>query len=68
MVWVFPIATGAAALSCPAMLWLGRRGIGPGYILCQSRDKGPLNDLHDQQRAPTLQTETIESRPTLCVA
>jgi hypothetical protein len=42
-----------AALGCPVMMWLGRRGIGPGCALmgCKpKRDEETIESLREQQR------------------
>ena len=60
--WLFPIAIVAAALVCPAMMWLGRRGIGPGCAICPPRRSDEsLEDLESRQRALTAQIEELEA-------
>ncbi len=60
--WLFLVAILAAAIVCPAMMWLGRRGIGPGCAICppRSRDES-LMDLESRQRALTAQIEELEA-------
>ena len=61
--WFFAIAIVAAVLVCPAMMWLGRRGIGPGCAICPPRrSEESLEDLQARQRALTLQIEEHEAR------
>jgi len=61
---LFVIAIVAAALACPAMMWLGRRGIGPGCAMCPPQNKeDSLEDLQARQRALAAKIEQLESRP-----
>ena len=61
--WLFPLAIVAAVLVCPAMMWLGRRGIGPGCAICPPRrSEESLDDLEARQRALTTQIEELEAR------
>ncbi len=63
--WSFPLAIVAAVLVCPAMMWLGRRGIGPGCAICPPRrSEESLDDLEARQRALTTQIEELEARQT----
>lgn len=42
-----------AALACPVMMWLGRRGIGPGCAMgtcAPSRERDTLEELRSRQR------------------
>jgi len=61
--WILPAAIAAAVLVCPAIMWLGRRGIGPGCAVCPPRRSDEsLEDLQARQRALTTQIEKVESR------
>lgn len=61
---LFAIAIVAAALACPAMMWLGRRGIGPGCAICPSRkQEDSLEDLQARQRDLAAKIEQLESQP-----
>ena len=61
---LFAIAIVAAALVCPAMLWLGRRGIGPGCAMCPPRkQEDSLEDLQARQRNLAAKIENFESLP-----
>ena len=64
--WTLPLAIVAAALACPAMMWLGRRGIGPGCAICppRSSDEESLDDLRAQQRTLAAQIDELEARRT----
>lgn len=63
--WILPVAIVAAALVCPALMWLGRRGIGPGCAICPPRrDEESLEDLQARQRALATQIERHEARQT----
>ena len=63
-VWLLAIAVVAAALVCPALMWLGRRGVGPGCAMCPPRrdDEESLEDLRTRQRALAAQIDEFESR------
>jgi hypothetical protein len=63
--WFFAIAIVAAALVCPALMWLGRRGIGPGCAICLPRrsDGESLDDLRERQRTLAAQIEELEAAP-----
>jgi len=64
--WLFPLAIVAAVLVCPAMMWLGRRGIGPGCAICTPRrSEESLDDLEARQRALTTQIEELEARQAI---
>ncbi len=64
--WLFPLAIVAAVLVCPAMMWLGRRGIGPGCAICPPRrSEESLDDLEARQRALTTQIEELEARQAI---
>jgi len=60
--WLFAIVIVGAALVCPALMWLGRRGIGPGCAVCSPRrDEGEtLEELKTRQRALTRQIDELE--------
>ena len=61
---LFAIGIVAAALACPAMMWLGRRGIGPGCAICPPRkQEDSLEDLQARQRDLAARIETFESQP-----
>ena len=61
---LFAIGIVAAALACPAMMWLGRRGIGPGCAICPPREqKESLEDLRARQRDLAAKIEKFESQP-----
>ena len=63
--WLFPIAIVAAVLVCPAMMWLGRRGIGPGCAICPPRrHEESLEDLQARQRTLATRIEELEARQT----
>jgi hypothetical protein len=53
-----------AALGCPVMMWLGRRGIGPGCALmgCKpKRDVATIESLRARQRELTQRIAKIEA-------
>ena len=61
---LFAIAIVAAALVCPALMWLGRRGIGPGCAMCPPRkQEDSLEDLQARQRDLAAKIESFESQP-----
>ena len=61
---LFALAIVAAALACPAMMWLGRRGIGPGCAICSPRkQEDSLEDLQARQRDLAAKIEQLESQP-----
>jgi len=62
--WMLLPAIVAAALACPAMMWLGRRGIGPGCSICPPRrsDEQSLDDLRARQRALAAKIDELETR------
>ena len=62
--WILPLVIVAAALACPAMMWLGRRGIGPGCAICPPRrtDEASLDDLRARQRTLAKQIDELELR------
>lgn len=61
---LFAIGIVAAALACPAMMWLGRRGIGPGCAICPPRKKDDsLENLRARQRDLAARIEKFESQP-----
>ncbi len=61
----FAIAIVAAAHACPAMMWLGRRGIGPGCAICPPhKPEDSLQDLQARQRVLAAKIERLESQPT----
>ena len=61
---LFAVAIVAAALACPAMMWLGRRGIGPGCAICPPRkQEDSLEDLQARQRDLAAKIEQLESQP-----
>lgn len=60
--WILPVAIVAAVLACPAMMWFGRRGIGPGCAICPPRrNEESLKDLQARQRALNARIEELES-------
>lgn len=65
--WLFGIAIVAAALVCPTMMWLGRRGVGPGCAMCppernkEAGNQGSLEDLRARQRELSMQLEKLEA-------
>jgi hypothetical protein len=61
--WFFVLTIVAAALVCPALMWLGRRGIGPGCAICppRRRDQESLDDLRARQRRLAAQIEELEA-------
>ena len=66
--WILLPAIVAAALACPAMMWLGRRGIGPGCAICPPRsDEQSLDDLRARQRALAAQIDELETRESEAV-
>lgn len=62
--WILLLAIVAAALVCPALMWLGRRGIGPGCAICPPRrsDEESLDDLRARQRTLGTQIDELEAR------
>ena len=64
--WILPLVIVAAALACPAMMWLGRRGIGPGCAICPPSTSGgeSLDDLRARQRTLAKQIDELEGRRT----
>lgn len=61
---LFAVAIVAAAVACPAMMWLGRRGIGPGCAICPPRkQEDSLEDLQARQRDLAAKIEQLESQP-----
>lgn len=61
---LFAVAIVAAALACPAMMWLGRRGIGPGCAICPPRkQEDSLEDLQARQRDLAAKIAQLESQP-----
>ena len=61
---LFAVAIVVAALACPAMMWLGRRGIGPGCAMCPPRgQEDSLEDLQARQRDLAAKIENLESQP-----
>ena len=66
--WMLLPAIVAAALACPAMMWLGRRGIGPGCAICPPRsDEQSLDDLRARQRALAAKIDGFEARESEAV-
>ena len=60
---LFAVAIVAAALACPAMMWLGRRGIGPGCAMWPPREQADsLEDLQARQRDLAAKIESFESQ------
>ena len=55
----------AIALACPVMMWLGRRGVGPGCAMpgCtpRRRDEETLEDLRRRQRQLEEQIARLEA-------
>ena len=63
--WILVLAIVAAALACPALMWLGRRGIGPGCAICLPRRKeDSVEDLKARQRALNASIEELEAEQT----
>jgi len=63
--WLLPIAIVAAVLVCPAMMWLGRRGIGPGCAMCPPRrSEESLEDLKARQQTLRAQIDELEAGQT----
>jgi hypothetical protein len=61
--WLLVLAIVSAALVCPAMMWLGRRGIGPGCAICPPhRDEESFEALQAEQRALSVRIEELEAR------
>jgi len=62
--WILPLVIVAAALACPTLMWLGRRGIGPGCAICPPRhsDEASVNDLRARQRTLAKQIDELEAR------
>lgn len=62
--WILLPAIVAAALACPLMMWLGRRGIGPGCAICppRRRDGDSLDDLRARQRTLAARIDELEAR------
>ena len=62
--WILPLVIVAAALACPTLMWLGRRGIGPGCAICPPRrsDEASLDDLRAGQRTLAKQIDELEAR------
>jgi len=62
--WILLPAIVAAALACPVMMWLGRRGVGPGCAICPPRRSGEesLDDLRTRQRTLAARIDTLEAR------
>ena len=63
--WLVVVAVVAAALVCPAMMWLGRRGVGPGCAMCPPNgEEDELDALRSRQRALAAQVRKIEAEQT----
>jgi hypothetical protein len=62
--WILSLAIVAATLVCPALMWLGRRGIGPGCAICPPRrdDEQSLDHLRIRQQELTTKIDRLESR------
>ena len=62
--WLLAVAIVAAALVCPAMMWLGQRGIGPGCAVCPPRrsEEESLKELRARQRTLAAQIDEHEAR------
>lgn len=54
----------AAALVCPAIMWLGRRGIGPGCAICPPlrNDEESLEELKARQRSLAVAIDGLEAQ------
>lgn len=53
----------AGALACPAMMWLGRRGIGPGCAMARCQTDGrdaSLEELEQRQRELDQQVAELD--------
>ena len=68
--WLLVGAIVAAALVCPAMMWLGRRGIGPGCAVCPPRRDGDesVETLQARQRSLAAKIDSLEARQSEPVA
>ncbi len=67
--WLLVGAIVAAALVCPAMMWLGRRGIGPGCAVCPPRDNDEsLETLKARQRSLAAKIDGLEAHQSEPVA
>jgi hypothetical protein len=68
--WLFVGAIVAAALVCPAMMWLGRRGIGPGCAVCPPRrdEDESLETLQARERSLAAKIEKVEVQHSELVA
>ena len=56
-----------AAIVCPLMMWLGRRGIGPGCAIMgctPQRDEESLESLRAQHDALARRLEALEAADT----
>lgn len=56
-----------AAVACPLMMWLGRRGIGPGCSIMgctPQRDEESLDNLRMQHDELTRRLEALEAVDT----
>lgn len=56
------IAILAAVLVCPAIMWLGRRGIGPGCAMCLPRGQDEsLEELRARERRLAAQIRELDA-------
>jgi len=62
--WLLVGAVVAAALVCPGIMWLGRRGIGPGCAICPPRpnDGESLETLKARQRSLEAEIDKLEAQ------
>ena len=68
--WLFVGAIVVAALLCPTVMWLGRRGIGPGCAICPPRrnDGHSLDELKARQQSLKAEIEKLEATQRTPVA
>lgn len=61
--WILPLAIVAAALVCPALMWLGRRGIGSGCAICPPRrgEEDSLDELRARQRMLAAKIDELDA-------
>lgn len=52
-----------AVLACPAMMWLARRGMGPGFAMTREpkQRRESLDALRKRQRELELQIDELEA-------
>ena len=61
--WFLVGAIVVAALLCPALMWLGRRGIGPGCAVCPPRrgNGQSLDELKARQQSLKAEIEKLQA-------